>query len=94
MPKVQNFTIRVISSNQQADELAADGIEFRSNIRHARLSLDKGAIAFCFFVDGELAHIGWVALSKEAKNTFDHTPTGLISLIKKRALEALGQVQN
>lgn len=30
MPKIQNFTFKIVSNNQQADELAADGLEFRS----------------------------------------------------------------
>ena len=40
----------------------------------ARRNLDKGAIAFCIFVNGEVAHIGFVAMSEEAKNTVDHMP--------------------
>ncbi|MFC1902486.1 GNAT family N-acetyltransferase [Chloroflexota bacterium] len=40
----------------------------------ARRGLDKGAIAFCVFVERELAHIGWVALNEEAKNIFDPLP--------------------
>lgn len=74
MPKIQNFTIKIVSTNQQADELAADGIDFPSYFVNARRALDKGAIAFCILVEGELAHIGWVAMTEEAKNTIDAHP--------------------
>ena len=74
MPKIQDFTFKIVSTNQQADELATEGIDFRSNFINARRGLDKGALAFCIFVERELAHIGWVAMTEEAKNTFDSLP--------------------
>jgi len=74
LPRIQNFTVKIVSTNQQADELAADSIDFRSRFVNARRCLDKGAIAFCIFVDRELAHLAWVAMSEEAKNTFDYLP--------------------
>ena len=75
MPRIQDFTFKIIHTNQQADELAATiDFDFRQRFVTARNSLDKGAIAFCLFVNGEIAHIGWVALSEKAKNTFDNLP--------------------
>ena len=75
MPTIQDFIFRIIHTNQEGDELAAaTGYDFRRRFVTARHSLDKGAIAFCIFVNGEIAHIGWVALSEEAKNTFDNLP--------------------
>lgn len=74
MPKIQNFTVKIVSSNQQADELAAHGFDFRSYVFYARRALDKGAIAFCIFVEEELAHVGWVAMTEEAKNYIDPLP--------------------
>lgn len=74
LPRLQNFTCHVVSSNKQADMLAADGVDFREYVFNARWALDKGAIAFCIFIGGEFAHIGWVALTEEAKNTFDIIP--------------------
>src|SRR5208282_1332824 len=71
LPKVGDYTVRVVSSNQQADMLAAEGDDFRKYLYSARQALDKGAIAFCIFVERELAHVSWVALTGEAKNTFD-----------------------
>lgn len=75
LPKIKDFTLKIISSNKEADELAAaTGYDFRRRFVSARRSLDKGAIAFCIFVNGEIAHIGFVAMSEEAKNTFDPMP--------------------
>ena len=72
-PKIQDFTFKIVATKQQADELAA-GLNFDSHLITTRRRLDKGAIAFCICVDRELAHIGWVALSKEAKNAIDSLP--------------------
>jgi len=75
MPRIQDFTIKIVCTQQEADELAATtGYDFRRRFVNARRSLDKGAIAFCVFVSGEIAHIGWVALGEEAKKTFDRLP--------------------
>ncbi len=75
LPRIKDFTFNIISTNQQADELANKGFQdFRLYWRTARRGLDKGAIAFCIFVGHELAHIGWVAMNEEAKNTFDPWP--------------------
>ncbi len=74
MPKIKEFTFHIVRSNQEANELAAKGLEFRSYSYQAWRKLDNGAIAFCVFVGQELAHIGWVALSQEAMNAFGPHP--------------------
>jgi len=75
LPETQDFTFRIISSNEEADKLAeAIGSDFRRRFVTARNKLDKGAIAFCIFVKGEIAHIGWVALSEEAHKAVDNLP--------------------
>lgn len=74
MPKIRNFTFHIVSTNQQADELAANGFDFHPYSYQARRNLDKGAIAFCLFVGQELAHISWVALTQEAMDAFQHYP--------------------
>jgi hypothetical protein len=77
LPKIKEFTFKMISTNTQVDEIIKDGFnDIRDypllvNVRHC---LDKGAIAFCFFIGSDLAHIGWLAMSEEAKNTFDRLP--------------------
>jgi len=75
LPEIQDFTFKIISSNEEADKLAeAIGSDFRRRFVTARSRLDKGAIAFCIFVKGEIAHIGWVALSEEAHKAVDNLP--------------------
>ncbi len=74
MPNLQNLTVHIVSSNQQADELAASGFDCRSYSVYARRRLDKGAIAVCTFVKQELASIVWGAMTKEAKKTVDFLP--------------------
>jgi len=75
MPRIRDFTLKVVSTNKQADQMSANGFEdFRQQFINARRGLDKGAIAFCVYVGSELAHIGWAAMSEEAKNTFDGLP--------------------
>jgi RimJ/RimL family protein N-acetyltransferase len=74
LPKVQDFTFKIVATNKQADELAAAGLDLSSHVINARQKLNKGAIAFCFFIDGELAHLGLVAMNEEAKNCFDSLP--------------------
>lgn len=74
MPKIQDFTFKIVSTNQEADELAAHGLEFRSRPLKYRERLDKGAIASCIFVGRELAHTSWLAFTEEAKQTFGALP--------------------
>ena len=75
MPRIDDFSVNIICSNKEADELAeATGFDFRRRFVKDKNRLDKGAIAFCVFVGKELAHIGWVALSEEAKKTIDPLP--------------------
>jgi len=73
-PEVEGLTFRIVTTNREADELEADGFEFRSQVVNAREKLDKGATAFCIFVGRELAHIGWVALSQEAMDSLGAPP--------------------
>jgi len=73
-PKIDAFVFKVVSSNEEADELEAHGYEFRSQVHNARKRLDSGAVAFCIFVDNELAHIGWVVMTQQAKDSLDEPP--------------------
>jgi len=74
LPKTGDFILKVVSTNQQADELAVAGLDFGSHLLSARRKLDKGAVAFCFFINDELAHIAWLAMSQGAKNSFAPLP--------------------
>ena len=67
MPKIASFTLKIVSTNEEADELEAEGLEFRSLGFNARDALDKGAIALYVFVGKELANVSWIAMTEEAK---------------------------
>ena len=68
-PKMNNFTLMIVSTNKEADRLEAEGLEFRSSTRYSRQILDKGAVALCIFVGRELANIGWLIMTKQANDT-------------------------
>ncbi len=74
LPKTRDFTFKMITTRQKADELAAAGLDFGTRHPNERSKLDNGAVAFCFFINGELAHIGLVAMNEAAKNSFDSLP--------------------
>ena len=74
MPRVDDFTFKLVTSNQEADEMEAQGFEFRSQVPNAAEKLDRWAVAFCIFVGNELAHIVWFAMNQEAKDAFNELP--------------------
>lgn len=74
IPKTDNVTIEIVASNEEADELEAEGLEFRSHITNARERLDSGAIAFCIFIGQKLTNIGWVAMTQQAKDSLNGPP--------------------
>ena len=72
--RLPTFTMHIVGTNEEAEELEADGLEFRSSVSNAKERLEKGAIAFCFFIGQELANIAWVALHEEAFRSFNDPP--------------------
>ena len=74
LPRVDDFRFEIVSSNQKADDLEADGFEFRSHVPNGRERLDKGAVAFCIFIGRELANIVWVAMTQQAKDSLNQPP--------------------
>jgi len=74
LPKTRDFTFKIVTTTQQVDELVVAGFKFGSHALYAGGGLDEGAVAFCFFTNGELAHLGWVATNEAAKNCFDSIP--------------------
>jgi len=71
VPKIQNFTLKTLSTLKQADELAAHGYRISSA---DRTRLAEGQTALCSFVERELAHIMWAAMTEEAKNGAEMLP--------------------
>ena len=74
LPNDQNLTLKIVSTNEQADELDREGFKFRSQFINARERLDRGAIAFCIFIGQELASIGWITLTQKAKDSLNELP--------------------
>ncbi len=75
MPKIQNITHRMVEVTQQLDELSNDGFDLSLlDINQARNWLEKRAILSLGFVEGELSHINWSAMTEKAKNTFNWHP--------------------
>ena len=74
IPKIDNFTLKIVSSNEEADRLEAEGLEFRSQSVNNSKALEKRAVAFCIFVEQELAHTFWVGMTEEAKRSLNEPP--------------------
>jgi hypothetical protein len=76
MPRIRDFSFKTVNGNQEADELEAEGYEFRSYATNfdARRALDMGAIAFCVFAGRQLAAMGWAALSQRAFDSLNERP--------------------
>ena len=73
MPRIDEFTLKIVSTSEEADEMRADGVDFRFWPLNYRDGLDKGAIAFCVFVGGELANIGWIYMTEKAKECMEQS---------------------
>lgn len=67
MPKISNFTARIVTSNEDAEELKSEtGVDIRRHFINAVRGLNGGAIATCIIVGEQIAHIGWIAMSEDA----------------------------
>ena len=73
-PRIDHTKLKIVGANDEADQLEAEGFEFRSHFPNATRMLDSGAIAFCIFSGSELANIGWVALSQRAMDSLPDPP--------------------
>jgi len=76
-----NLSFKVVSSNQEADGLEAEGYKFRSyptdfndNLTTYRRWLDCGVIAFCTFAEKEFAAISWIVPSQQAQDKIKTLP--------------------
>jgi len=68
LPRIDDCTLKIVFTNQEAEELELEGLEFRSQLINSSKALDAGAIAFCIFVGRELASMAWLAMTEQAKN--------------------------
>jgi len=74
LPEIDNHCYRIITNNQEVDELIADGFEMGAYELNLRISVNKGAIAFCHFVGKEFAHFTFYADNPRGKEFIDLLP--------------------
>ncbi len=74
LPQIDDFVFKFVTSNREADELEALGLEFRSHVPNGRERLDRGAVALCTFVGWEIASLCWIAMTEEAKRALPEPP--------------------
>jgi hypothetical protein len=74
MPRIKDFTLIILTSEEQAAGLEAGGLRLGLRLDSARRALDKGAVALCIFVDGQLAHAVLLAMTDESKRLLDPLP--------------------
>ena len=75
MPKIRDVSFKIVETTQRLDELSDEGFDLSLlDVTQACYRLEKGAIAALVFVERELAYRGWLALTEEAKNTFNRYP--------------------
>ncbi len=66
-PKIKEFTLKIISTPEQIDALASEGLDFNlapDNVKSLKGMLGEGGVLFCFFVNKELAHTDWIAMNE------------------------------
>jgi len=74
LPKVEDHCWWMLTTNQEADELVADGFELGAYELNLRTLLDKDAIAFCNFAGKELAHFSVLADNPRGKKAVEPLP--------------------
>jgi ribosomal protein S18 acetylase RimI-like enzyme len=73
-PKVQNFTLKTVTTESQLDDLVAAGFDLSLDSFLTRRGLKKGAVVFLLFVGRELASREIVATNAAAKTVIDKYP--------------------
>ncbi len=73
-PRIEGFTFIILTSEEQAAELEAAGLRLGPQLDDARRALDKGAVALCIFVEGELVHAALLAMTDESKRLLAPLP--------------------
>ena len=74
LPEVENHCWRILTSNQEADELLTDGFNLGAYEFDLRIFLRKGVTAVCNFVDKELAHYSVIAENLQGKEAVEPLP--------------------
>jgi hypothetical protein len=75
LPRIPDYEIRFLSAPKDAFDMLTYGYDIYSRPFFNTLErLTAGAVAFCVLIDKDVAHVGWIALSEEAKKTIDPNP--------------------
>jgi hypothetical protein len=74
-PRLDSYELRVLETEEQADQLAAEGYEdFRLRFLMSSRNLLFGAVGVFVFVDKKIAHMGWIAMDSRAQPHVDPLP--------------------
>ena len=74
MPSIRNFKEFMLQDIKEMGALEAKGYKFISRRKSTEIALINGVIVFCVFVNKELAHVGKLALTENAKRYVDNLP--------------------
>lgn len=74
MPNIRDFEHFILRDIQEMETLESKGYKFISRGISTKIALNNGVIVFCVFVNKELAHIGRLALTGNAKSYVDNLP--------------------
>ena len=71
IPKI-DCVMEIVTDLREFAQLTAKGCDFKA--MNFKSKLERGAMAFCLFVEQELASVTWVALNQMAKREIDSLP--------------------
>lgn len=72
LPRPKNYCLKIISSKEQIEDVIREGFDISYIAGDRRFKLiNKNFLEFLVFVEKELAAIGLIAITEEAKNTFN-----------------------
>jgi hypothetical protein len=77
LPRISNYSFKVVTTVDQLDELMAEGYDFAldaASISDMRRKIEKGCVGFLIFVDKELGNRCLIAMTEEAMFTFNRRP--------------------
>jgi hypothetical protein len=73
-PGFNEFTLKIVTNEQQMDDLVKSGFNFLSHLEKAKYRISQGAAACFIFAGKELASMEWVATNPRAKAAIDIYP--------------------
>lgn len=71
LPRINNYSVKIISTNKEADNLIAKGYHFGAYEMRLRKALDKDIITFCVFVNKEIANLHCIAYGQKGTEDVD-----------------------